>query len=281
MNRYGRHGTGAWLRRHLRQRQQRISTALVTAKPFIPVVVFNITVPAGVGKVVIIVNDEQGQPLHRTEIDGQGVIQSGGVQPSSRFKIVESEQEEDDNATQKIKRLAFHGAYDFLEDIIFRYNDAAIYITAQDFDTYTQNLSTTNRRNAPSEVKGSEKGMPGVFDQIFLEEFRRLLRHQEDLLKESKLAHSVEFLDLSQWEICDIAQKDRQKVLPDYTRVGQDHERDLAAMSAVKYFKIDHETATNWDQLKKVHDFADTYEKYYRGERKGEMWVGAPGIFLR
>lgn len=259
MNRYGRHGTRAWLRRHLRRREtQQTSTSLVVAKSFIPNIVLNITVPAGVERVIIIM---VGNLDDYDETNGQDNIIP---LPSP---IVNADP--DSQGVQTVKQGAKICVKTFLDKINGQCEGASIYIDRKKLDEIILNFLRKERDNFPRHVKFDIDNFDGIFEK----EFRRLLEDYQAL-------HPQLFLTQKEWDICSTAQTDRENAPPDHTRVGQYHDRDLAVLNAVKYFEINYEEVTNREHLKKVHDFADAYEAFYRGERKGVMWVDDLGYFL-
>ena len=125
MNRYGRHGSGAWLRRHKRLRQRQAPTSLVTAKPFIPNVVINITVPAGVERVIVIM---VGNADDFDETDMPENVQrltSGAVEGSLESL-----------GAQKMRTYGQNSVQTFLARIQIKYEHGLIYIDESDVREY-------------------------------------------------------------------------------------------------------------------------------------------------
>ncbi len=119
MNRYGRHGARAWLRRHKRRRQQQTSTSLAVVKPFIPLIVFNLTIPAGVERVIIIMvtNHEDFD-----ETDGQENIRR--LPPAIN------------QDAQKTERRANMNSQELLDQIKKIYGSSPIYLDEEDIRKY-------------------------------------------------------------------------------------------------------------------------------------------------
>lgn len=257
MHRYGRHGTSAWLRRHLRRREKRIASSLTIVKPFSPHVVLNITVPAGVERVIVIMI---GNP---DDFDETNIPENVYHLPPP---IVDAQQ--DSREVQAVKQGAVFRISNFLDETKARYDNVSIFIASEDFERIIRKSLRDERERFPRDIVIGRN----EFDQTFTEEFSRLF-------EEYQKANPTAFLTQRQWDICEIARIDKENAPPDWARIGDYHQRDLAVLNAVKYLGIRPETETNRVQLKQVHDWADEYDRFYRGERKGVLWADVPGGF--
>lgn len=259
MNRYGRHGTRAWLRRYLRRREQLLqaSNALVIAKPFISDRVLHITVPAGVERVIIMMI---GNP---DDFDETSIPENVYHLPPP---VVDAHQ--DSKEIQAVKQGASFRVSNFLDETKSKYGNTSVFIPNEDIDKIARRALRDERERFPRDIIIDRN----IFDQTFMEEFSRLV-------EEHKKAHPLTFLTERQWNICETARNDKEKAPPDWERVGDYHRRDLAILNAVKYLGIRPETETDRAQLKSVHDWADEYDLFYQEKRKGVLWENDPSDF--
>jgi hypothetical protein len=256
MNRYGRHGTRAWLRRHLKRREkQQTSTSLTVAKPFIPNVILNITVPAGVERVIIIM---VGNPDDFNDTNEQNKI----------FSLPPPIVDQDSKEIQAVKRGAGYRISNFIDQTKARYNNVSVFIPPDTLAQIERKALIDERDHYSRDTVITQANL----DQTFTKEFTRLLQ-------EYKETSPNLFLSQRQWDICETARKDKEHAPLDWARVGDYHQRDLAILNAVKYLGIRPETETNREQLKLVHDWANEYDHFYQGRRKGVVWDDDPADF--
>jgi hypothetical protein len=245
MNRYGRHGSGAWLRRHRRLRQKQVSTSLVIAKPFIPNVVINITVPAGVERVIVIMVrdsedfDETNMPENVRHLNPPTVDASPDSQGIQIMHV---------GGARAAQRL--------LQKIREEYGSSSVYIDDDDIRNYAASRAI-DIFDSPSFPFDQDY----IFDDlkpIFVQSFQHTFEEHE--------GKHCNIQTEENWHISEIVRIDKETHLKNIYPIYQ---RDFGIIHAVEKSGITvQDVRTNIDRLQWIHTWADKYADFYSGKQE-------------
>lgn len=259
MNRYGRHGSNAWLRWHKKSRQKQRVISLAVKKPFIPVIVINTSVPMQhVGRIIVIVI---GTPNGFDETNIQGIQEYVDSNQLALQNTDENPKLTPEN--QEIINSAQYSASNWVDDIQQIYGSTYVKINKDKLKLLAKKETREIvKRNLPLKSREEIDKLVDIYIDAFLMEFAEKIEEIENI---------GPILSSQDWEIQKIAVKDKDAAPARYMR--HYHQRDLGVIQAIRHLDINLDEAP--DHLEEIHVWADKYDKIYSNPRKGVEWPAA------